>query len=129
MPTAIPENRIDGIYVTEDEKFILEITTSDPYQATFAGTFRSVDSPLGDITYSITKCEYHFVGSNYYPCQIGFSVNRRQEPQWDYDQCDYWCGCRTSNGDLLMSGSRAYITREGDYKVDSFPMVKFKQIK
>ena len=128
MSTSTPENIIDGTYVSDDEQFTLIITNSDYQTGNFTGTFTSINSPLGSITYNAILGRYNFVGTHHYPCQLGFSVNVRHSPDWTYDQSDYWCGSRTSDGSLLMSGSRAYVNGEGVYQVFSFDQVKFKQI-
>jgi hypothetical protein len=120
-------NEIVGTYVSEDGEFTLVITESDYNTGVFEGSFHSLNSPLGEITYEHITANYCFTGPHRFPCMIGFHDAVRQEPDWDYCQSDYWTGYRDSAGNLLMSGSRAYVSPESS-EVFSFEQVKFTQV-
>ena len=116
-----------GIFVSEDGKHKLTVTSVNIDNGTFEGSFTALDTPVGDITYDAS------VGFNggwdYLQGQASLAVRvtcRHRPSNWGYVIFDSWVGCSSNNpSKILMSGARAYTNTAGVRQVFSFDNVTF----
>lgn len=124
---------IVGKYVSEDERYTLDITESYPQQSRFEGTFTVKNTPKGEVVYKINNdgSAGWFYTSDQRHAGIGFMVSycAEQTTHRDFVLFDCWAGYISSENVLFMSGSRSHTKNHGGYDLFTFGNVRFNKTK
>ncbi|HGJ5857420.1 hypothetical protein [Arsenophonus nasoniae] len=119
---------IIGTYKSVDGNLILEIQKSEPINSKFSGTLNVKNSPVGDVSYTISNGEWYYTNNRdiaafqFKVANIDASVNPDDR---EYIIMDSWAGFLTRDGEFKASISRSYVHKNGTRESFAFNTVVF----
>lgn len=122
-----------GTYVSENNKFKIEITETNSKIGQITAVYTTNCSPVGSFSKSGNIGNFSWVtnkekGRSYDtpPFSIGFTVVKRPSG-FPYAIRDAWAGAYLDGNKIKMAGVRSYINGEGVVKVSSLGKLTFSK--
>ena len=118
-----------GTYISEDQNFTLEITSTDSWTGTAKGTYKTSYSPVGPFTVQGDVGHYSWVanspnGAGTAPFAIDFTGFQRPNG-FPYVVNDKWNGIYLTNNTIRAEGTRAYINSAGVTEISTLGTLVF----
>lgn len=121
-----------GTYLSQDNKFKIQINSANPSNGVINALYATNDSPEGPFNTSGDIGHYSWVYSEKQgkngvaPFVIRFTAGVRPE-KWPYCIDDTWTGSYQEDNTLLMDGARSYVNSKGVVQVTSLGTMKFSR--
>lgn len=107
-----------GVYKSDDGVQKITISSTNSSNGQITGVYESSSSPVGALSISNMKGDYMWVHSKeagrdgVAPFVIRFSAKQRPDGR-PYSIVESWDGGYQTDGTMLLTGTRAYVTQDG----------------
>lgn len=120
------EPKMNGTYTAANQHFKFVIHSARSDKGVIDATYKTSDSPEEGFE---VKCTggYAWVGRETNPFPIRFDVTNRPADR-SYCIFDSWTGIRQTDGNLLMDGTRSYVSTGGKEQVTSLGKQTFSHV-